>query len=101
MRLLVSGGLGHIGSNYVAHSLARGSDVVILDNYSAGLSCRYNELWLKQIAAKHKAKLFIVPGDIAVWDEFERVFDVYRTYDRVLHAAASPRFDVRTDDPKL
>ena len=75
-RVLVTGAAGYIGSVVAAQLLARGSEVVILDNFSNS----------RIAAAPFGAKL--VNGDTADRSLLDRVFTEHR-FDGVLHFAAS------------
>lgn len=72
--ILVTGGAGYIGSHYVLHERARGSDVLVLDNLSRG----------------HRAAVLDAPlivGDLTDRGVLDRVFSNH-SIDAVVHFAA-------------
>lgn len=78
MRVLITGGGGFIGSHLTDRLLARGDQVVVVDNYATG---RRDNL------ATHDS-LTAVEGSIADTDLVRRLFDTWRP-DIVVHAAAA------------
>jgi UDP-glucose 4-epimerase len=76
-KVLITGGLGFIGSHIVEYSLQKGDDVTIIDNLSSNV-----------LAEKHfgsKVDLYI--GDISNASFLDRVFS--KEYDYVFHFAAN------------
>ena len=80
MKVLVTGGAGFIGSHLVDRLLARGDEILVVDNYATG---RRDNL------TPHP-KLTIVEGTIADAGLVREAFDRFRP-NRVVHAAASYR----------
>lgn len=78
MRALITGGLGQIGSHVAELMLARGDEVLVLDNLATGKRVHL---------AEHKA-LQIVIGSVADSTLVQEVFSSFAP-DVVLHAAAS------------
>jgi len=78
MRVLVTGGAGFIGSHLVDRLLARGDEVLVIDNYATG---RRDNL------APHP-RLTVIEGTIADSAVVRDAFDRCRP-ERVVHAAAS------------
>jgi len=78
MKVLVTGGAGFIGSHLVDRLLARGDDVLVVDNYATG---RRDNL------TPHP-RLHIIEGTIADAGLVQSAFDGFGP-DRVVHAAAS------------
>ncbi len=77
MRVLVTGGAGFIGSHLADASIARGDQVVALDNFSTGSTANI----------KHITKNFeIVDGDIR---NTELINDTIKDVDLVFHMAAA------------
>ena len=77
MRVLVTGGAGFIGSHLADALIARGDQVVALDNFSAGSSSNI----------KHITKNFeIIDGDIR---NAELINDTIKDVDLVFHMAAA------------
>ena len=78
MRILVTGGAGFIGSHVVEHHLAKGDEVVAVDNLSTGN--------LANLAGFEKNHLFkFIQADILTWPEI----DTYVAWaDRIYHLAA-------------
>jgi UDP-glucose 4-epimerase len=80
MRVLVTGGAGFIGSHLVERLLARGDEVLVIDNYATG---RRDNL------VSHPA-LTVVEGTIADGDLVRDVFARWTPH-TVVHAAAAYR----------
>jgi UDP-glucose 4-epimerase len=78
MKVLITGGVGFIGSHLAERLLAKGDEVLVIDNYSTG---RRDNL------TPHK-NLTVVEGTIADQALVDRVFDEFRP-EQVVHAAAS------------
>src|SRR5215813_8845814 len=78
MRVLITGGAGFIGSHLADRLLARGDQVVVIDNYATG---RRDNL------APHDS-LTVFEGTIADAALVRRLFEAWRP-DIVVHAAAS------------
>lgn len=75
-KLLVTGGAGFIGSHIVDHLIARGYEVIVLDNLATGRRENVNP----------KANFF--EADIA---DYERIVPYFRGIDAVFHTAALAR----------
>lgn len=78
MKVLITGGAGFIGSHLADRLLARGDQVLVIDNYATG---RRDNL-------TPQANLKVVEGDIADADLVQRLFGEFRP-GVVVHAAAS------------
>ena len=78
MKILVTGGAGFIGSHLTDRLLARGEQVLVIDNYATG---RRDNL-------KPHSNLKLVEGSIADTELVQRLFEEFRP-DQVVHAAAS------------
>ena len=78
MKVLITGGAGFIGSHAADRLLARGDEVLVIDNFATG---RRDNL-------KPGPGLVVVEGTIAEPDVVDRAFERFRP-DRVVHAAAS------------
>jgi UDP-glucose 4-epimerase len=78
LRVLITGGLGQIGSHVAEQLLASGNEVIIIDDLSTG---RIEHLNVNE-------KLTIILGSIADRKLVETVFTKYKP-DAILHAAAS------------
>lgn len=78
MRVLITGGSGFIGSNIADRLLARGDQVLVIDNFATG---RRDNL------IQH-TNLRIIEGTISDANLVHRAFDEFHP-DRVIHAAAS------------
>ncbi len=84
MRSLVTGGAGFIGSNLVDALVARGDNVVVLDDLSSGKTAN--------LARALKAGATLIEGDVADQDAVAEVFRA-ASPDLVFHLAA--QIDVR------
>lgn len=78
MKVFITGGAGFIGSTLADHLLARGDEVMVIDNYETG---RRDNL-------EPRSGLEVVEGSIADRDTVMAVVDGFRP-DLVVHAAAS------------
>ena len=78
MRILITGGAGFIGSHVADRLLARGDEVLVIDNYETG---RRDNLTAQD-------RLLAVEGSITDAALMQRTFDDFRP-DMVVHAAAS------------
>lgn len=97
MRSLVTGGAGFIGSHVVDALVARGDDVLVLDDLSTGRR--------ENLAAALRGGAALLTGDITDRDAVERAFGQHRP-DQVFHLAAQidvrrsiadPPFDLRVN----
>jgi nucleoside-diphosphate-sugar epimerase len=78
MRLLITGGTGCLGANIADRYLARGSEVLCLDNFATS----------SRDALAPNPKLTIVEGDVSDDALVSRVFDQFKPT-HVVHSAAS------------
>ncbi|HEY3113535.1 MAG TPA: NAD-dependent epimerase/dehydratase family protein [Gemmatimonadaceae bacterium] len=78
MKVLITGGAGFIGSHLAEQRLARGDEVLVIDNFATG---RRDNL-------RPQPRLDLVEGTIADRDLVRAAFDKFRP-DVVVHAAAS------------
>jgi UDP-glucose 4-epimerase len=85
--VLVTGGAGFIGSHLVDALLARGDDVVVLDNLSTGSSDNVH------------ADAKLVEGDVADADAVRKAFAL-RPLDAVLHIAGQASIAKSFDEPE-
>ncbi|MDZ4262017.1 MAG: NAD-dependent epimerase/dehydratase family protein [Pseudomonadota bacterium] len=100
MRVLITGALGLVGSNYAAHCLRRGDSVVALDNNARGESNRENSNWLfTQMSPGSSLK--IVDGDVSVRGHVDDAMAECGNVDLVVHAAAQSSVDKSMVDPEL
>lgn len=91
MKVLVTGGAGFIGSHLVEALIARGDNVVVLDNLSSG---RLDNL--RQLLQNPQFKM--VRGDLKSFARWEEVLDdVELTY----HFAANPEVRVGEVEPSV
>lgn len=102
MKWIVTGSAGFIGCNAAAAFLARGDEVVALDNLSRPGSER-NLDWLRQLAAE---RLVFERCDVSDWNGLSAVFARHHDADAVLHLAGQvavttsirqPRADFETN----
>ena len=85
MRILVTGAAGFIGSHLAERLMARGDDVVGLDNFDAFYARAIKERNLAALAASPRFSL--VEGDVRAPADLERAFGPPRP-DAVVHLAA-------------
>jgi UDP-glucose 4-epimerase len=89
MKVLVTGGAGFIGSNLVDRFLARGDQVVVVDNFTTG-----NRRFLSDAAAKPACR--VVPLDLF---KDEGLADAMAGCDLVVHLAANADVRFGTEHP--
>lgn len=92
VRSLVSGGAGFIGSHLVDALIARGDEVVVIDNLSSGRG--------ENIAAAMAQGATLVPADVTDLAAVERVCS-NAPPDHVFHLAAQVDVRVSVNDPGL
>ena len=92
-RILVTGGLGFIGSNYTAHCLARGWEVVAYDNCSRP-GAEKNAAWLE---SQGSGRLTIVRDDVR---NLEALCGAMNGADVVAHLAAQVAVTTSVVDPR-
>lgn len=78
MKVLITGGAGHIGSHIAERLLERGDSVLVIDNYATG---RRDNL-------KAHEKLHVVEGSIADTELVMKLFEEFKP-EILVHAAAS------------
>lgn len=84
MKILITGGVGHIGTNMTLEAIVRGHEVVVMDNLHRQEVIE-NLKYLEKI--NHNSSLFqFVWGDIRNQTDFDRLPKV----DAVIHLAANP-----------
>jgi dTDP-glucose 4,6-dehydratase len=92
--MLVPGGAGFIGSNFVRHVLKnRSARVVVLDKLT------YAGSLLNLAGLEDTGRMTFVQGDIADRDTVREVFRIHRP-DAVINFAAESHVDRSIDDPK-
>lgn len=91
MRALVTGGAGFIGSHLIDRLVARGDDVIVLDNLSSGK---------ESFLSHHGDKVSLIRADITSLEEIKIHFS---GVDFVYHLAANPdiRLGTRITDTDL
>ena len=83
MKILITGGVGHIGTNLCNEAIKRGHNVVVMDNLHRE-EVISNLRWLRE---KYTKKQFqFVWGDVRNQDDFDRV----PVAEAIIHAAANP-----------
>lgn len=92
--IMVTGGAGFIGSNYVDRLIRRGEQVTIFDNFSRAGATRNLE-WLENNHGKHAFKLVI--GDVR---NQQAVQTTARDADVILHLAAQVAVTTSVIDPR-
>jgi CDP-paratose 2-epimerase len=100
MKAIITGGAGFIGTNAAAHYLARGSEVVVIDNLARRGSLA-NLNWLRS-----RGRVVFAQVDVRDTAMMEKTFRLHRDAAVVLHLAgqvavtssvADPRFDFETN----
>lgn len=89
-RLLVTGGAGFIGSNFVRHALAAGAQVLNLDK----LTYAGHRASIEGLGEAHR----FVQGDVCDRDLLDRLFADFEP-DAVVHLAAESHVDRSVDGP--
>ena len=98
-KVLVTGGAGFIGSHVADHLLARGDDVVIVDEVNDYYDTRIKESNLDLLITKYgKERVAVFRGDICDADFMEHVFESTRP-EWVCHMAARAGVRPSIDDP--
>ncbi len=93
-QVLVTGGAGFIGSNYVARLLKRGEQVVIFDNLSRGGSQR-NLDWLRGTFGQSAFQL--IQADVR---DANAIRQAARSADVIVHLAAQVAVTTSVTDPR-
>jgi CDP-paratose 2-epimerase len=97
MKVLVTGGAGFIGCNAVARLLARGDEVVCLDN----LSRRGADANLAWLQSHPKARgLHVSTADIRVQSQVEATFTDHPGLEAVIHLAGQVAVTTSVIDPR-
>jgi len=91
MRVIVTGGAGFIGSNLVRSLIARGDQVVVVDNLATTCSLRLIEDVADRIEFVH--------GDVRLAEDLERIGS--GPVDRVYHLAASFANELSMEYPTI
>ena len=95
-KVLVTGGAGFIGSHCCEALVARGIEVVVIDDFNDFYDPKIKEANLAKIADK----VTLVRGDIRDEALVEQIFGDHR-FDAVFHLAARAGVRPSIDDPKL
>ena len=96
MKILVTGGAGFIGSHVCDSLLARGDEVIAIDNFNDYYDPKTKEENIKHNLVNPKFKLFRV--DITNFSEMERIFSVEKP-DKVINLAARAGVRPSIKDP--
>ena len=95
-KVLVTGGAGFIGSHCCEALVARGIEVVVIDDFNDFYDPKIKEANLAKIADK----ITLIRGDIRDEALVEKIFKDHR-FDAVFHLAARAGVRPSIDDPKL
>lgn len=93
MKVLVTGGIGFIGSNLSRRLLADGHDVIVLDSVRRE-GVRQNLHWLQSLGGSH---FQFVEGDVR---DFETVRKTMRDVSAIFHLAAQVAVTTSLTDPR-
>lgn len=94
MKIIITGGAGFIGCNAAARALARGDEVVVIDNLSR-IGAAANLRWLQSRGAFDFKAIDLVDAE-PVLDAFRE----HRDADRVLHLAGQVAVTTSVTDPR-
>lgn len=92
-RILVTGGAGFIGSNYVSRLIQRGEDVTIFDNLSRSGS-KLNMAWLK---GEYGDSVKLIQGDVR---DFNALADAAKRKEVIVHLAAQVAVTTSVTNPR-
>lgn len=93
MKALVAGGAGFIGSNLVDELLAKGNDVVCIDNFFIGTDKNIEHL-------KDNPKFTFINLDLADLEGLKKVFEQHN-FDFVYHMAANSDIQASAKNPQV
>ena len=93
-KVLVTGGAGFIGSNYVHRLLSRGEEVVVFDNLSRA-GAKLNLQWLKETFGEKSFKLIV--GDVRNQDAIK---EAAQDVNVIVHLAAQVAVTTSVTDPR-
>jgi UDP-glucuronate 4-epimerase len=98
MKLLITGGAGFIGSHLTEALVARGDEVVILDEFND----YYNPAIKRRnlAAVRDDRAVTVIEGDIRDMELLKRIFDKH-SFDVVVHLAARAGVRPSLEDPLL
>jgi CDP-paratose 2-epimerase len=95
-KILITGGLGFVGSNYARHMLSSGAKVVVFDNAARGKGCEAN---LESLRLHPKSSnLKTVRGDV---NSIQPLQEACSDCDLILHAAAQVSVPGSVSKPRL
>ena len=94
MKLLITGGLGFLGSNLASDALARGDDLLIFDNVSRNGS-RANLSWLNE-----QAEFNFIHGDIRNQNDVKRAVKDFQP-DAIFHLAGQVAMTTSIINPQM
>lgn len=95
MKVIITGGAGFIGSNAASRHLARGDEVVVVDDLSRRGS-NANLEWLRD----RGGSLVFEEQDVRDAGAMSRLFKAHRDAQRVLHLAGQVAVTTSVDDPR-
>jgi len=100
LKVIITGGAGFVGSNAAARYLARGDEVVLLDNLSRQGAVR-NWEWLKRVRLEsERGHLTLAQVDVRDVDGVLLAFQEHADAEVVLHLAAQVAVTTSIVDPR-
>jgi CDP-paratose 2-epimerase len=94
MKIIITGGAGFIGCNAASRHLARGHEVVVIDNLSRAGGERNLE-WLRP-----QGRLTFLNEDITNAEQMKQIFRTHQDADLVLHLAGQVAVTTSVSDPR-
>ena len=99
MKLLITGGAGFIGSNFVRYALAKGDQVVVYDALTYAANPTTDELFSRNLlSVKDHALFSFIKGDVCDTQSMQQAL---QGIDAVVHFAAESHVDRSIENPQV